>query len=189
MLKYAASRASSAARVLAGRIPVDPRDVRAAVQAGGHRQIAPSGSRRTSPLRVRNFESRDDPSHDCGPSRDGWATCRSNRRARIAHNAEDATTSHRFRGIRHNRHRWAECSGRCRSLRSFRRDIAAQRLQRVDEDLRERRKRLNDVAQHVQGNAGANGQRRLLQPLAGLGAEPIRACGVRRRPPRSSCRW
>ena len=58
--------------------------------------------------------------------------------------------------------------GRCR-------DLAAERLQRVDVDLREGRERLDRVAQHVERDAGADRQRRLLQPLARLGAERVGA--------------
>ena len=50
-----------------------------------------------------------------------------------------------------------------------------QRFQRVDVDLRERRERLDGVAQHVERHLGADRQRRLLQPLAGLGAERVGA--------------
>ena len=54
-------------------------------------------------------------------------------------------------------------------------DLAAQRLQRGDVDLGEGGERLDDVAQHVERHAGADGQRGLLQPLAGLGAERVGA--------------
>ena len=50
-----------------------------------------------------------------------------------------------------------------------------QRLERVDVDLGERGERLDDVAQDIERHAGADGQRGLLQPLAGLGAERIGA--------------
>ena len=51
----------------------------------------------------------------------------------------------------------------------------AQRLQRRDVDLRERRERLDRVGEDVDRDVGADGERRLLQPLAGLGTERVRA--------------
>ena len=54
-------------------------------------------------------------------------------------------------------------------------DLAAERFQRVDVDLGEGGEGLDDVAQHLQRHAGADGQRGLLQPLAGLGAERVGA--------------
>ena len=52
---------------------------------------------------------------------------------------------------------------------------AAERFQRVDVDLRERREGLDRVAQHVERHARADRQRRLLQPLARLGPERVGA--------------
>src|SRR5260370_26385442 len=52
-------------------------------------------------------------------------------------------------------------------------DLDAERLQRVDVDLREGGEGLDDIAQHRQRHAGANGQRGLLQPLPGLRAERV----------------
>ena len=51
----------------------------------------------------------------------------------------------------------------------------AERLQRGDVDLRERRERLDRVAQDVERDVGADRQRGLLQPLARLGAERVGA--------------
>ena len=75
----------------------------------------------------------------------------------------------------------------------------AQRLQRRDVDLREGRERLDRVAQHVERDVRADGQRRLLQPLARLGPERVgagqplavaeqrqEAVATRRR---RACRW
>ncbi len=45
----------------------------------------------------------------------------------------------------------------------------------ADVDLRERRERLDRVPQHVERDAGADRQRRLLQPLAGLRPERVGA--------------
>ena len=51
----------------------------------------------------------------------------------------------------------------------------AERLQRVDVDLREGREGLDGVAQHVERDARADGERGLLEPLACLGAEGVGA--------------
>src|SRR5436190_7785856 len=53
--------------------------------------------------------------------------------------------------------------------------LVVERLERADVDLREGGEGLDRVAQHVQRDAGADGQRRLLQPFAGLGAERVGA--------------
>src|SRR4051812_22638230 len=53
------------------------------------------------------------------------------------------------------------------------RDLRVERLERGDVDLRERRERLDRVAQDVEGHAGADGERGLLEPFAGLGAEGV----------------
>ena len=45
----------------------------------------------------------------------------------------------------------------------------------LDVDLGERRERLDRVAQDLERHAGANRQRRLLKPLAGLGSERVGA--------------
>ena len=68
------------------------------------------------------------------------------------------------------RYRWsrAERLGRCR-------DLTAKRLQRGDEDLRERRERLDRVRQNAEWDLGTDRERRLLQPLARLGAERVGA--------------
>src|ERR1700735_4740290 len=54
-------------------------------------------------------------------------------------------------------------------------DLHAERLEGRVEDRREARERLDRVAQHFQRDAGTYGQRRLLQPLAGLRSEGIGA--------------
>src|SRR6187549_548584 len=56
-----------------------------------------------------------------------------------------------------------------------RRDLLMQDAQRLDEDLRERRERLDRVAQDVERHAGADGERGLLEPFAGLRAEGVGA--------------
>ena len=56
-----------------------------------------------------------------------------------------------------------------------RRDLPAERLQRGDVDLRERRERLDRVGQDVERDVGADRERGLLQPLARLGAERVGA--------------
>src|SRR5580698_7540297 len=53
------------------------------------------------------------------------------------------------------------------------RDLAVQRFQRVDVDLGEGGEGLDDIAQHLDRHPGADGQRGLLQPLAGLGAQRV----------------
>ena len=55
------------------------------------------------------------------------------------------------------------------------RDLVVQGLERGDVDLGEGGEGLDDVAQHLQRHAGADGQGGLLQPLAGLGAERVGA--------------
>ena len=55
------------------------------------------------------------------------------------------------------------------------RDLVPKRLQRGDVDLRERGERLNRVAEDIERDAGADRERRLLQPLARLGAERVGA--------------
>ena len=54
-------------------------------------------------------------------------------------------------------------------------DLAAEQLERVEVDLREGRERLDRVEQHVERDAGADRERRLLQPLARLRAERVGA--------------
>src|SRR5262245_25546350 len=72
--------------------------------------------------------------------------------------------------------RRAESSARSRATGPARcRDLAMQRLQRREMDLGERRERLDRVEQHVEGNACADRQRCLLEPLAGLRAERVGA--------------
>ena len=55
-----------------------------------------------------------------------------------------------------------------------RRDLRPQRLERLNVNLGEGRKRLDRVAQHLDRHAGANRQRRLLKPLARFWAEGVR---------------
>src|SRR5829696_144709 len=62
----------------------------------------------------------------------------------------------------------ADRLGRCR-------DLGAERPQRADIDLRERRERLDGVVEDVEWDVGADRQRCLLQPLARLGAERVGA--------------
>src|SRR5215208_6995615 len=54
-------------------------------------------------------------------------------------------------------------------------DLAAERLHAGEVDLREGREGLDRVGEHVERDAGADGERGLLQPLAGLWAERVRA--------------
>ena len=61
-------------------------------------------------------------------------------------------------------------SGRLRHRRR-----PAELLERVEERLRERRERLDRVAQDLQRHLGPHGERRLLQPLARLGTDAVRA--------------
>src|SRR5207245_6561579 len=56
-------------------------------------------------------------------------------------------------------------------MRLLKRRGAAQCLQRVDVDLREGGERLDDIAQYVEPDAGADNRCGLLQPLTGLRAE------------------
>src|SRR5580704_4755482 len=61
------------------------------------------------------------------------------------------------------RHRWSRADRLGRG-----RDLAAERLQRGDVDLRECRERLDCVGQNVEWDVGADRERGLLQPLARL---------------------
>ena len=54
-------------------------------------------------------------------------------------------------------------------------DLAVECFQRGDVDLGEGREGLDDIAQHRERHAGADGQGCLLQPLAGLGTERVGA--------------
>jgi hypothetical protein len=54
-------------------------------------------------------------------------------------------------------------------------DLAAERLRAGEVDLGEGREGLDGVREDVERDAGADGERRLLEPLAGLGAERVGA--------------
>src|SRR3954451_17249307 len=54
-------------------------------------------------------------------------------------------------------------------------DLGAERFERRDVDLRERGEWLDRVAQNLEWHLGADRQRRLLKPLAGLRAERVGA--------------
>ena len=68
-------------------------------------------------------------------------------------------------GLIRSPHRRAPC----------RRDLEPECFQRRGVDLREARERLDRVAQHLEWDLGADGERRLLKPLTGLGAERVGA--------------
>ncbi len=77
--------------------------------------------------------------------------------------------------LRLARHESAMASVMRPTCRRRRGDLGAERLQRVGVDLGEGRERLDRVAQHVERYVGADGQRGLLEPLAGLRPERVRA--------------
>ncbi len=59
-------------------------------------------------------------------------------------------------------------------LAGLRHDLGPELFECGDVDLGERGEGLDDIAQHPERNAGPDGQRGLLEPLTGLGAQGVR---------------